>query len=229
MGAETLNMHSVTVKESSAVTNTHDSIKSLFDVDADKIILTSTPQFDRKGSSACSAMRLNKTSTQLLDLEDGLSTSTDEADLDMNSDVESEEEILRQLMARPISYDHLALEIEDTYAELRELEVKSKFWGTKCHAKAREMDNKEWKELIGWHAALLAQYYDFSMASQHPSGGTEFSRLTLEYSMPSRTCQHVMASLDVLFVGLPESEEHMFSLIYHAYSMKGLLSDTVVA
>ncbi|KAH6653525.1 hypothetical protein BKA67DRAFT_506592, partial [Truncatella angustata] len=141
--------------------------------------------------------------------------------------------LIKQLKAKPISEEQLAAEVAGIYAGLIMVEDKcievddaqslSSPTETKLH-------NQQWQALIALHRTLLHEYYDFLLASQHPSASPGLRRMASEYHMPTRIwCRGIHPLLELLRRRLPESEEHMLTYIFLAYNIMTLLYETVPA
>ncbi|KAL8940326.1 MAG: hypothetical protein Q9211_002339 [Gyalolechia sp. 1 TL-2023] len=147
-------------------------------------------------------------------------------------------QIIRQPETRPISHDHLVVEVKGIYAGLVILEQKCKEVDEKHSAAALERDpvrkaplgNEQWQAMIALHKTLLHEHHDFFLASQHPSASPAISKLPGKYSMPARMWRHGIHSfLEVLRHQLPASSDYMLAFIYIAYSMMALLYESVSA
>lgn len=169
---------------------------------------------------------------------DGTHSPSPGEDMEAKSEepVESEVKILRQPETRPISQDQLVIEVKGIYAGLVMVEAKCIDVDEKQTIAAQEQDpskkkplrNDQWQSLIALHKQLLHEHHDFFLASQHPSASDDLKDLVVRYSMPARMWRHgIHAFLEVLRHRLPESLEHMLAFIYIAYSMMGLLYETV--
>ncbi|KAH6889937.1 hypothetical protein B0T10DRAFT_572113 [Thelonectria olida] len=140
--------------------------------------------------------------------------------------------MMLQPETRPISQEQLVAEVKGIYDGLVIVE-------TKCievdntqslNTDASKLNNEQWQALIALHRTLLCEYYDFFVASQHPSASPPLRRLALEYAMLARMWQHGIHSfLELLRQRLPESLEHLHTFFYLAYNIITLLYETVPA
>lgn len=135
----------------------------------------------------------------------------------------------KQPETRPISQPQLVAEVKGIYTGLVMVESKCIDVDTaQADASAKTLTDEQWQALIALHRALLHEHHDFFLASQHPSASQALKRLALKYSMPARMWRHGIHSfLELLRKRLPDSIQHMLSFIYLAYSMMGLLYETV--
>lgn len=131
---------------------------------------------------------------------------------------------------RPITLNQLVNEVKGIYVGLVMVESKCiEIDSDQGNAQAKFSD-EQWQALITLHRTLLHEHHDFMLASQHPSGSPALRRLAQKYAMPARMWRHGIHSfLELLRHRLPESQEHMVTFIYLAYSMVALLYETVPA
>lgn len=95
-------------------------------------------------------------------------------------------------------------------------------------ATTNKLSNEQWQAFIALHRTLLHEHHDFFLASQHPSASPGLRRLATRYAMPSRMWRHGIHSfLELLRHRLPDSLDHMLAFVYFAYSMMGLLEESV--
>lgn len=95
-------------------------------------------------------------------------------------------------------------------------------------ANRNKLSNKRWQMLIALHRTLLHEHHDFFLASQHPSASPGLRKLAVQYAMPSRMWKHGIHSfLELLRHRLPDSLDHMLTFVYLAYSMMGLLKESI--
>ncbi|KAK2021895.1 hypothetical protein LX32DRAFT_645989 [Colletotrichum zoysiae] len=141
------------------------------------------------------------------------------------------EVMIKQPETRPISQEQLVAEVKGIYAglvmvESKCIEVDNAQSSTKDTSP--KLNNEQWQALIALHGTLLHEHHDFFLASQHPSASPALRRLASENAMPARMWRHGIHSfLELLCHRLPASLEHMLTFIYLAYSMMGLLYETV--
>ncbi|EFX02228.1 hypothetical protein CMQ_2277 [Grosmannia clavigera kw1407] len=135
---------------------------------------------------------------------------------------------------RPISLSQLVNEVKGIYVglvmvETKCIEVDSEKGGVGSNPQTKFTD-EQWQALITLHRTLLHEHHDFMLASQHPSASPALRRLAVKYAMPARMWRHGIHSfLELLRHRLPDSQEHMITFIYLAYSMMALLYETVPA
>jgi hypothetical protein len=91
-----------------------------------------------------------------------------------------------------------------------------------------KLSDEQWQALIALHRTLLHEHHDFFLASQHPSSSPALRKLATKYAMPARMWRHgIHAFLELLRHRLPDSVDHMYTFVYLAYSMMGLLMESV--
>ena len=142
------------------------------------------------------------------------------------------EDFLKQPETRPISQEQLVAEVKGIYAGLLMVEGKCIEVDNNHRSQTdlAELNAHQWQALIALHRTLLHEHHDFFLASQHPSASPALRRLAEKYAMPARMWQHGIHSfLELLRHRLPTSLDHMLTFIYMAYSMVGLLYETVPA
>ena len=147
-------------------------------------------------------------------------------------DREAAFDIVREHKMKPILGEQLVAETEVIYAGLVMVEAKCIEVDNKQvdPASSPNLDNKQWQALIALHRILLYEHYEFFLTSQHPLASLELRRLASKYAMPARMWRHGIHSfLELLRRYLPASLDHMLAFIYFAYSMMGLLYETVPA
>lgn len=97
-------------------------------------------------------------------------------------------------------------------------------------ATTNKLSNEQWQALIALHRTLLHEHHDFFLASQHPSASPGLRKLATKYAMPSRMWRHGIHSfLELLRHRLPDSLDHMLAFVYLAYSMMGLLKESITS
>ncbi|KAI4264887.1 MAG: hypothetical protein L6R42_000001 [Xanthoria sp. 1 TBL-2021] len=158
---------------------------------------------------------------------------------DTRRDIDDDEpQMLLQPETRPISHTQLVVEVKGIYhglvmVEQKCIEVDEKQLAAALErdpAKRTDLKDEQWQALIALHNTLLHEHHDFFLVSQHPSASPPLSTLTSKYTMPARMWRHgIHAFLEVLRHRLPASLDHMLAFIYIAYSMMGLLYETVTA
>jgi hypothetical protein len=143
-------------------------------------------------------------------------------------------DITLQPEIRPFSQEKLAAEVKHIYADLSMAERacieadNRQATLAQTDPKRPPINNKLWQALIELHCALLHHYHDFFLASQHPSASPALRRLASKYAVPCRMWDHgIYTFLELLRHRLPSSLDHMLTFIYLAYSMVGLLYETV--
>ncbi len=78
--------------------------------------------------------------------------------------------------------------------------------------------------LISLHRALLHEFCDFFMLSQHPQANQRLRQLAHQLQLPSRLWNHGIRNLlGLLRERLPQSHEHMVSALHLAYETTILL------
>lgn len=75
----------------------------------------------------------------------------------------------------------------------------------------------DWPHLVARMTAFLHKCRDFYLASNHPIASDKIKRLGKDYSVPSRMWRILQSLLEVMQNGLPNSLEHMLSVIRMAY------------
>ncbi|KAF8853318.1 hypothetical protein BDZ45DRAFT_81676 [Acephala macrosclerotiorum] len=136
---------------------------------------------------------------------------------------------------RPISQEQLVAEVKGIYAGLVMVEAKCIEVDNKQTTLANSgappiLNNEQWEALIALHRTLLHEHHDFFLASQHPSASPALRCLASKYAMPARMWRHGIHSfLELLRSRLPHSLDHLLAFIRLAYSMMGLLYETVPA
>ncbi|KAK3905590.1 hypothetical protein C8A05DRAFT_12599, partial [Staphylotrichum tortipilum] len=147
--------------------------------------------------------------------------------------IDNSGEILKQPETRAISQEQLVAEVKGIYAglvmvESKCIEVNNAL--TTESEDAKNLNNAQWQALIALHRTLLQEHHDFFLASQHPRASPALRRVAQKYAMPARMWRHGIHSfLELLRHQLPQSQDHMLTFIYMAYSMIGLLYETVPA
>jgi hypothetical protein len=138
------------------------------------------------------------------------------------------EKILSQPETKPISQEQLVNEVKGIYAGLVMVEKKCVEICQQQSQTTNKLSNEQWQALIALHRTLLHEHHDFFLASQHPTASPALRRLASKYNMPARMWRHGIHSfLELLRHRLPDSLEHMFSFVYLAYQMMGLLMESV--
>ena len=137
---------------------------------------------------------------------------------------------------RPISHEHLLVEVKGLHAGLIRLE-------TQCieieemHLVSRAGYGSSedfrhgcihWNTLVALHKRLLDEHHDFFLASQRPLPSSALRNLACKYTMPASMWKHGIhpffhVSRRTNFC----SRHHTLAFIYTAYSMMGLLHETV--
>ncbi|KHO01376.1 uncharacterized protein MAM_00377 [Metarhizium album ARSEF 1941] len=135
-------------------------------------------------------------------------------------------EMIRELVTREICSDQLVPEITGIYSGIILLESKCMEYGrTQLDV---DLNPVQYKALSGLHRSLLNEYHDFLLASQHPSASEKLKDLPSRLFIPARMWRHGIHSyLELLRRKLPGSHEYMLSFVYIAYSMVGLLYETI--
>jgi len=135
----------------------------------------------------------------------------------------------RNLDTRPITVPQLIQEVKNIYAGLVDVEKKCMSIVSQQKRTPTELSKEQWQALIALHRTLLNEHHDFFSASHHPvTEGHELRGLAAKYAMPARMWRHgIHAFLELLRYRLPESIELTLSFVYLAYSMIGLLMETV--
>ncbi|KAK4238204.1 hypothetical protein C8A03DRAFT_33810 [Achaetomium macrosporum] len=135
-------------------------------------------------------------------------------------------EIVKQPKSRPVSQKRLLAEVKGIYTGL--VMVEKKCIEVVNDRRGNRLSNAQWQALIHLHCFLLEEYYDFFLASQHPSASPAVRSLPSRHGMIARMWQHgVQNFLDLLRYHLPASLEYMLTFIYKACSMMALLYETV--
>ena len=136
--------------------------------------------------------------------------------------------MLLQPETKPITQEQLVNEVKGIYAGLVMVEKKCvEVCGDRAKS-TKKLKDDQWQALIALHRTLLHEHHDFFLASQHPTASTALRRLASKYAMPARMWRHgIHAFLELLRHRLPESQDHMLSFIYIAYSMMALLLESV--
>ncbi len=135
---------------------------------------------------------------------------------------------IKQSKARPIALAQLVEEVDGIYAgllmlEARCIEIDRVAWGP-------NISNYEWQALIVLHKQLLNEFYDFFLATGHPSADSRLRNLAADRSMPGRMWHHGIHSfLEILRNRLPETREQMLTFISIAYPMLALFHETISA
>ena len=137
--------------------------------------------------------------------------------------------LVLQPETRSITPEELAKEVRSIYAGLTMVESKCIHVDRAQAAdKGSVLSGEHWTALVTLHRVLLHEHHDFMLASQHPSASDALKRLATKYSMPARMWKHgVHSMLELLRQHLPGSLDFMMQFIYIAYSMFGLLLETV--
>ena len=137
--------------------------------------------------------------------------------------------LLRDLETRPITVSQLIQEEKGIYADLVMVEKKCMNIVSQQTQTPTKLSKEQWQAFIALHRTLLNEHHDFFSASHHPvTEGHELRGLAAKYAMPARMWRHgIHAFLELLRHRLPESIEPMLSFVYLAYSMIGLLMETV--
>jgi hypothetical protein len=83
-----------------------------------------------------------------------------------------------------------------------------------------ELSSVEWQAKISLHQSLLGKYYDFFLASQHPSASQALNSLAASHEMPARMWRYAIDSLLVLLRRkYPESLDYIRKFIDGAFSV----------
>lgn len=132
-----------------------------------------------------------------------------------------------------ITPSQLVNEVKGLYAGLAMVETKCMEIDSEKTAKNGSPDRLEddqWRALLALHQALLNEYHDFLLATQHPLASPSLRRVAQKYAIPARMWRHgIYTFLEILRHRLPASREYMITFIYMAYSMVGVLYETVPA
>lgn len=148
-------------------------------------------------------------------------------EVESESSLDPEPEMLLQPETRLISHDQLIAEVKEIYAGLVMVESKCIEVDEQQALAAQEQDpskqkkltNEQWQALNSLHRTLLHEHYDFFLASHHPSASPSLRNLAIQYDMPRRMWQHAVHSfLEVLLQRLPDSFNAMNTFIHEAYS-----------
>ncbi len=159
---------------------------------------------------------------------------------DSKTEVHTEEEpqMCRQPETDSISLDKLRLDVKSFYAKLTMLEAKCIAVNRRHLAASRASDrarrvvlgDDQWQSLTALHKQLLHVYYDFFLASQHPSSNPSLMGLAAEHNVAERLWRHgICIFLEVLEHRLPRSIDHMMTFVDIAYEIMALLQETVPA
>ena len=183
-------------------------------------------------------LRVPPTSTPSVDCKMTQPLMNETPSDDDDDDTNIEPTLLLQPVTKSISQEQLRMELRSIYSGLVMVENKCKDIDREQIRLAVEEDpncrpklsSKQWQALIALHKALLHEFHDFFLASQHPAATPNLIKLAAQNSMPSGLWQFGIHNfLEVLRSRLPESLEYMLAFLYTAYSMMTLLYETVPA
>ena len=156
--------------------------------------------------------------------------------LETTSEVTSGLDLVLLPETRPISHEQLLVEVKGIHAGLIRLE-------TQCieieemHLVSRAGYGSSedfrhgcihWNTLVALHKRLLDEHHDFFLASQRPLPSSALRNLACKYTMPASMWKH--GSHPFFHVSRRTdfcSRHHTLAFIYSAYSMMGLLHETV--
>ncbi|CAK7273454.1 hypothetical protein SEPCBS57363_005661 [Sporothrix epigloea] len=132
-----------------------------------------------------------------------------------------------------VTHSQLVNEVKGIYAGLAMVETKCMEIDSEKTAKNGSQDKLEddqWRALLALHQALLNEYHDFLLATQHPLASPSLRGVAQKYAIPARMWRHgIYTFLEILRHRLPASREYMITFIYMAYQMVGVLYETVPA
>ncbi|ESZ91821.1 hypothetical protein SBOR_7773 [Sclerotinia borealis F-4128] len=90
------------------------------------------------------------------------------------------------------------------------------------------LSDEQWQALMTLHRALLYEYHDFLMASQHPSASPALRWSAQKFAVPARVWRHgIYSFLENLRSQLPKSLDHILAFLYLAYSVMAVLYETI--
>ncbi|KAH8744718.1 hypothetical protein F5883DRAFT_395132, partial [Diaporthe sp. PMI_573] len=148
--------------------------------------------------------------------------------------------MLKEPDTRRVSLELLVAEVKGIYAGLVLIESKCIETDSGLDSPTRDLldsspthhlsdlNQGQYTALIMLHRTLLQEYYDFFLASQHPSASPALRELAEKYSMPARMWKHgIFTFLEVLRHRLPRSREFMATFTFEAHSILALLDETV--
>ena len=198
-----------------------------------------------KRGAECSVHKVNQPknrdecATRLAKLEINQSVPANGIDVGppyMDTNAESESEILLQSETRPISHDQLILKIKGIYADLKMVEVKCIDVIKKQFLKVQKKDpsrqtkliNEQWQALITLHKILLHEHHDFFLTFQHLFARFALRRLAAKYSMSTKMWRYeIHVFLKIFRHKLSKFLNHLLIFIYIAYLMMILFYEIV--
>ncbi|GLI74851.1 hypothetical protein PoHVEF18_003099 [Penicillium ochrochloron] len=136
----------------------------------------------------------------------------------------------KQPKTNPIEEAQLISEVFRIYGELvlKEAEcIKVAKLQTQSQA---ELSSVEWQEKISSHQSLLGKYYDFFLASQHPSASQALKSLAASHDMPARMWRFgIDLLLDLLRRKYPGSLDYIRKFIDGAFPVIAQLHESTRA